>query len=127
MISQLLTVDNQQLSTFKDKRAILFVNTSFGTNVQVYLILLPLLRDFERRAALVAVLSCLGDYASSSAHQIPFFQSTQRFAGHFFPTMRLLVSAIWVEREQLERFLNEAATAWSQLLALLLFWDYLRT
>ena len=126
-MAQVLTPSSpRHLSARRSRLAIPFVNTSFGTDVQIYLILWPLwwvlgveqlLSPFFLAWETVRHLLYTGGRFSINA---PI-----RWA--FLLALWWLVPVGWVEREHLDIFLKEAATAWSQVLVLFLFWNGLRT
>ena len=126
-MTQVLTpFHTRRLSARRSRLAIPFVNTSFGTDVQVYLILWPLwwilgieqllLPFFLAWEIVRHLLQTRGRYS---------INAPIRWA--FLLALWWLVPVGWVEQEHLDIFLKQAATAWSQVLALFLFWNGLRT
>lgn len=102
------------------------VSTSFATNVKIILVLWPLwwilgVEQFIPPLFLVFEIIRL------------IFQRKGRINLH--PSVRwaaLLaiwwaVPILWIERDYFDIFIKETATAWSQVLILLLFWNSLRT
>jgi len=103
-----------------------FINTSFPLDLQIYLGLWPmwwvlgieqlLLPFFVGWEAVRYLLRSRGKF---------YLSRTALWA--FLLAIWWLVPAGWVEREYLGIFLKETATAWSQALFLLLFWNTVRT
>lgn len=118
------------VQVYEQKRPILvkipFITTTFATNVYLYALLWPVWWAFGIEQLLLPF------FAGFEAVRY-LFRSRWRFGFNTTVLLTLLlamwwlVPLIWVDREQLDIFLKDSATVWSQALLLFLFWNSLKT
>jgi O-antigen ligase len=125
-MAQVITANNGQPSTYKDNLVIPFINASFATDIKVYLILWPLLWVGGIDQFLLPFF-LIWETMRYLLRTRGRFTINSTICWAFLLAMWWLVPVIWVEREYMDIFLKQAATIWSQVLALLLFWNCLRT
>lgn len=122
----MLTTNKLQLLTRPVRLVLPFINTSFGTDLQIYLILWPLWWILGIEQLLPSFLLAWETIRHLLRTRGRFsINAPIRWA--FLLALWWLVPIGWVEREHLDIFLKGAATAWAQVLALLLLWNGLRT
>lgn len=103
-----------------------FINTSFALDLQIYLSLWPLWWILGLEQLLVPFFVCWEATRYLLQAKWRFYLPRPALWALMLATW-WLVPVGWVGRDYLPIFLKETATAWSQALLLLLFWNTVRT
>jgi len=126
VVNRVLSLQNQARLTHSKRLVIPFINAPFSTDIMVFLAFWPLwwILGIEQ---LLPPFFLAWEMIRHLLRTKGRFSINAPIRWAFLLALWWLVPVVWVEREHLDIFLKEAATAWSQVLAFLLLWNCLST